>query len=164
MVLNLPIADVKKQIYISVRFLVVTVVTMNIVVFWNATSCSLVDLYQRLSWNKGSRFLQIFVNDLQDYTESRPSWESPSLSAFSFHSKKQHQADSTERLIVGWLVNNNLERIWKETVGSSSGFAHRDWQKPSETSVNMAGVSTEIWTHHLTTTPSYSVDRRSRDR
>jgi hypothetical protein len=54
--------------------------------------------------------------------------------------------------MFGWLVNNEFERIWKETIESSLGFTHRDWQKPSETSVNIAGVSTEIWTDHISKT------------
>jgi hypothetical protein len=48
--------------------------------------------------------------------------------------------------MVRLLVNNELERVWKETVVA---FAWKEWEKTQKTSVKIASVLAEIQTKHL---------------
>jgi hypothetical protein len=53
----------------------------------------------------------------------------------------------TECQIVGWLVNNELVKIWKEGAVAwfEVEFSWRDWGKPWNISIRITGVQADIW-------------------
>jgi hypothetical protein len=53
-------------------------------------------------------------------------------------------AQTLYRRMIGWVMNNELERIWKEAV-----VAWLDWGKPIETSIRISGLRADIWTQDL---------------
>jgi hypothetical protein len=60
------------------------------------------------------------------------------------------------KYLVKWLMNNELERIWKQAVVTRSSRSLElvwwDWENPRRSSVRVFGVLAESQTEHLPNT------------
>jgi hypothetical protein len=50
--------------------------------------------------------------------------------------------------MAGWVMNKELQRIWKEAMLLSRCFRWTDWEGPGKTSVTIVGVPTKIRIEH----------------
>jgi hypothetical protein len=61
-----------------------------------------------------------------------------------------------QRPMVEWLLSNELERVWKETVWTQGVtiplFSWREWGNQRRLAVRIAGTLTEIQTDHFSNT------------